>query len=243
MLRRIGARKTLLRIMGLWGLISCGMMLVSTPLQFYVMRFLLGAAEAGFFPGVIFYLTFWFPASRRGRVTGYFMMGAAFAGIIGGPVATWIMIHATDLLGLKGWQWLFLVEGLPAVVLGISAYFYRATARTRRHGCPTTRSIVLDGLDAEDEGHSTSHGHQLRDALANPKLYIGILAYFTVVVSFNAIAFWTPTIFKDVGVKDLSNVGSFPASSSSRVHSATISSVTVPTATSSGDGILQRVRW
>ena len=101
MLRHIGARKTLLRIMGLWGLISCAMMFVSTPFQFYVMRFLLGAAEAGFFPGVIFYLTYWFPASRRGRVTGYFMMGAAFAGIIGGPVATWIMVHMADVLGLK----------------------------------------------------------------------------------------------------------------------------------------------
>lgn len=208
MLRRIGARKTLLRIMGLWGLVSCGMMFVSTPLQFYVMRFLLGSAEAGFFPGVIFYLTLWFPESRRGRVTGYFMMGAAFAGIIGGPVATWIMIHAADLLGLKGWQWLFLVEGFPAIVLGICAYFCLSDSPKQAAWLSNKeKNIVLDGLAAEDEGHSTSHGHGLRDALTNPKLYIGILAYFTVVVSFNAIAFWTPTIFKEVGVKDLSNVG------------------------------------
>jgi MFS family permease len=124
MLRRIGARKTLLRIMALWGLISCAMMFVSTPFHFYLMRFLLGAAEAGFFPGVIFYLTYWFPASRRGRVTGYLMMGAAAAGIVGGPLASWIMVHMADVLGLKGWQWLFLVEGVPAVALGVTAYLY-----------------------------------------------------------------------------------------------------------------------
>ena len=210
MLRRIGARKTLLRIMGLWGLISCAMMFVSTPFQFYVMRFLLGAAEAGFFPGVIFYLTYWFPASRRGRVTGYFMMGAAFAGIIGGPVATWIMVHMADVLGLKGWQWLFLVEGIPAVVLGVVAYFYLSDGPKQADWMSDKeKRIVLDDLAVEDDGHSSNQGHGLRDALANPKLYIGILAYFTVVVSFNAIAFWTPTIFKDVGVKDLSEVGLF----------------------------------
>ena len=210
MLQRIGARKTLLRIMGLWGLISSAMMFVSTPTQFYVMRFLLGAAEAGFFPGVIFYLTYWFPASRRGRVTGYFMMGAAFAGIIGGPVATWIMIHMAGQLGLKGWQWLFLVEGIPAVVLGIVAYFYLSDGPKQAAWLSNReKGIVLDSLAVEDDGHSKNQGHGLRDAFANPKLYIGILAYFTVVVSFNAIAFWTPTIFKDVGVKDLSQVGLF----------------------------------
>ncbi|MFB9267257.1 MFS transporter, partial [Bradyrhizobium erythrophlei] len=192
----------------LWGLISCAMMFVSTPSQFYVMRFLLGAAEAGLFPGVIFYLTYWFPASRRGRVTGYFMMGAAFAGIIGGPVATWIMVHLADLLSLKGWQWLFLIEGIPAVVLGITAYFYLSDD-PKQAGWLSDREkgIVQAALAAEDDGRSTSHDHGLRDAFANPKLYVGILSYFTVVVSFNAIAFWTPTIFKDVGVKYLSDVG------------------------------------
>jgi D-galactonate transporter len=208
MLRRIGARKTMLRIMGLWGLISCAMMFVSTPLQFYVMRFLLGAAEAGFFPGVIFYMTYWFPASRRGRVTGYLMMGAALAGIIGGPVATWIMVHMVDVAGLKGWQWLFLVEGTPAVVLGIVSYFYLSDdPRQANWLSESEKRIVLDGLAVENKGQQAKEGHGLRDALANPKLYVGILAYFTTVVSFNAIAFWTPTIFKDVGVKDLSDVG------------------------------------
>lgn len=210
MLRRIGARKTLLRIMALWGLISCAMMLVSTPFQFYLMRFLLGAAEAGFFPGVIFYLTYWFPASRRGRVTGYLMMGAALAGIIGGPLASWIMVHMADVLGLKGWQWLFLVEGTPAVILGFVAYLYLSDSPQQADWLSEReKRIVLDELAREDDGHSTSHGHAVRDALVNPKLYVGILAYFTVVVSFNAIAFWTPTIFKDIGVKDLSEVGMF----------------------------------
>ena len=208
MLRRVGVRVTLLRIMGLWGLISCAMMFVSTPMQFYVMRFLLGAAEAGFFPGVIFYLTYWFPESRRGRVTGYFMMGAALAGIIGGPVATGIMVHMDGVLSLKGWQWLFLIEGIPAVLLGIIAYAYLSDGPAQAAWLSgEEKRIVLVTLAAEDHGQSQGHGHGLRDAITNPSLYIGILAYFTVVVSFNAIAFWTPTIIKDVGVKNLSDVG------------------------------------
>ena len=208
MLQRVGARLTLLRIMVLWGAISSAMLFISTPLQFYVMRFLLGAAEAGFFPGVIFYLTFWFPANRRGRVTAYLMMGAAIAGIIGGPLATWIMVHTSGALGLKGWQWLFLVEGVPAIVTGVVAYFYLDdTPKTAVWLSDAQKNLVRSDLAAEGDDHSQHGGQGLKEALANPSLYIGILIYFTVVVSFNAIAFWTPTILRDVGVRDLSDVG------------------------------------
>ncbi|MDN7140045.1 MFS transporter [Pseudomonas sp. JQ170] len=207
-MQRIGARRTLLRIMILWGLISSAMMFVNTPTQFYVMRFFLGAAEAGFFPGVIFYLTYWFPASRRGRVTGFFMMGAATAGIIGGPLSTWIMVHMADLHGLRGWQWLFLLEGLPAVFLGVIAFYYLcdkpgdATWLSARE-----KAIVRGDLAAEEQGEPKGRGHGLGQALRNPKLYVGMVGYFCVLVSFNAIGFWAPTIIRDVGVTDLVQVG------------------------------------
>lgn len=208
LMQRIGARRTLLRIMVLWGLISSAMMFVNSPIAFYVMRLLLGAAEAGFFPGVIFYLTAWFPSARRGRVTGFFMMGAAAAGVIGGPVSTWIMVHLSGVHGLHGWQWLFLFEGMPAVILGIVAFFFlcdrpgEAKWLTERE-----KAIVLGDLGAEEQCAPGKNGHGLRNAFSNRKVYVGILVYFCVLVSFNAIGFWAPTIIKDVGVTDLVNVG------------------------------------
>lgn len=208
LMQRIGARRTLMRIMILWGLISSAMMFVNSPFQFYIMRFFLGAAEAGFFPGVIFYLTYWFPATRRGRVTGFFMMGAAAAGVIGGPVSTWIMIYLAGLHGLHGWQWLFLFEGIPAVILGFVAYFFLSDQpRDAAWLTEREKAIVLGDLAAEERGEPKSKGHGLRDALSNAKVYVGITAYFCVLVSFNAIGFWAPTIIRDVGVKDLFDVG------------------------------------
>ncbi|MGF0239051.1 MFS transporter [Rhodococcus sp. IEGM1300] len=207
-MQRIGARRTLLRIMILWGVISSAMMFVNTPTQFYVMRFLLGAAEAGFFPGVILYLTYWFPAARRGRVTGFFMMGAATAGIIGGPVSTWIMVHMANLHGLHGWQWLFLLEGLPAVFLGIIAFYFLCDQPgDAKWLSDREKAIVLGDLAVEEKGQPRGKGHGLREALRNPKVYVGMVGYFCVLVSFNAIGFWAPTIIRDVGVKDLVDVG------------------------------------
>lgn len=208
LMMRIGARRTLLRIMVLWGGISSAMMFVNSPLTFYVMRFFLGAAEAGFFPGVIFYLTYWFPAARRGRVTGFFMLGAAAAGIIGGPVSTWIMVHMSGLHGLHGWQWLFLFEGMPAVILGFVAFFFLSDKpQDAKWLTAREKSIVLDDLAAEETRAPGGHGHGLRNAFANPKVYVGIVAYFCILMPFNALGFWAPTIIRDVGVTDLVDVG------------------------------------
>lgn len=208
LMQRIGARRTLLRIMVLWGLISSAMMFVNSPTAFYVMRLFLGAAEAGFFPGVIFYLTCWFPSARRGRVTGFFMMGAAAAGVIGGPVSTWIMVHMSGVHGLHGWQWLFLFEGMPAVILGVTAFFFISDRPSEAKWLTASeKAIVLGALEAEEQRAPGKKGHGLRNAFSNPKVYVGILVYFCVLVSFNAIGFWAPTIIKDVGVQDLVTVG------------------------------------
>ena len=123
LLVRIGARKTLLRIMVLWGLTSAGMMFVTTPTQLYIARFLLGLFEAGFFPGIILYFTYWYPSGMRAKIIALFMSGMAVAGIVGGPLSGWIMNDMAGINGWAGWQWMFLIEGLPAVALGVMAWF------------------------------------------------------------------------------------------------------------------------
>jgi MFS transporter, ACS family, phthalate transporter len=123
LLQKIGARKTITRIMCLWGLISGATAFVSRPEEFYVARILLGAAEAGFFPGIILYLTFWFPNRMRGRVMSFFVLAIAVSGITGGPVSGLIMQHMGGIYGFKSWQWLFLIEGLLPVMMGIAAFF------------------------------------------------------------------------------------------------------------------------
>jgi MFS family permease len=116
---RVGARKWIARIMISWGVVSAAMLFVTTPTMFYVMRLLLGVAEAGFFPGMILYLTYWFPAERRGGMTALFMTGIPISGVVGGPLSGWILQSMSGALGLAGWQWLFVIEGLPSIIAGL----------------------------------------------------------------------------------------------------------------------------
>src|SRR5262249_26783423 len=119
LLERIGARRTVARIMVLWGLVSAATMFVRVPFHFYSARLLLGAAEAGFFPGIIFYLTYWYPSGCRARMTSLFLLALPVAGLVGSPVSGWIMNGFDGLYGLKGWQWMFVLEGIPAILLGV----------------------------------------------------------------------------------------------------------------------------
>src|SRR5215475_9852292 len=124
LLQKIGARKTIMRITIGWGLTSIAMMFVTTPAMFYALRFLLGVFEAGFYPGIILYLTYWFPNDRRATAFGTFMSASAFAGVIGGPLAGTIMTGMHGVNGWAGWQWVLLLEGIPSVIAGIATYFY-----------------------------------------------------------------------------------------------------------------------
>src|SRR3954451_18366537 len=126
LLEKIGARLTFLRIMVFWGLCSAAMMFVSQPWQFYTLRFLLGAFEAGFFPGVILYLTYWYPSHRRGRITGLFLFGMPITGVIGGPLTGLILSGMNGVNGWAGWQWAFLLEGLPTVLVGLLVFVFLA---------------------------------------------------------------------------------------------------------------------
>src|SRR5262249_46425090 len=123
-LHRIGARRWISRIMLSWGLITCTMMLVRGPWSFYLLRIALGFAEAGFFPGIILYLTYWFPARQRARTVACFMAASPITGAVGGPLSGAILQYLDQVGGLRGWQWLFVLEGAPAVLLGLVVLFY-----------------------------------------------------------------------------------------------------------------------
>ena len=152
LMAKVGARVWIARIMISWGLISAALMFAASPASFYVLRFLLGVAEAGFFPGIILYLTYWYPAGRRARIVALFMSGVAVAGVVGGPLSGWIMRAFDGDLGLKGWQWLFLLEGMPSVLLGVwTLYFLDDGIRSARwldedEKQYLERAIAEDGL-------------------------------------------------------------------------------------------------
>src|SRR3989449_1797072 len=123
-LHRVGARLWIARVMLTWGVISAAMVFVTCATGFYILRFLLGVAEAGFFPGVILYLTYWYPSDRRAAIIALFMTGIPVAGVIGGPISGWILKAMAGVHGLAGWQWLFLLEALPSLVLGVAGLAY-----------------------------------------------------------------------------------------------------------------------
>ena len=208
MLEKIGARKTLLRIMFCWGICAAGMMFVQTTTQFYVLRFLLGAFEAGFFPGIILYLTYWYPASRRGKCVAIFMTGTAIAYLIAGPLSGAIMKYMDGWLAFRGWQWLFLVQGLPASVLGIIAYLYLKDK-------PEDAGWLTDAEKASLRNHldhepavvaSASHG-SMWALLADPRVYTLSLIYFLLLGASYTMIFWVPTLIKGWGVADVFTVG------------------------------------
>ncbi len=209
LLARIGVRKTLMRILVLWGAFTVLLMFVKTGTMLYVLRFLLGAAEAGFFPGVIFYLSLWFPNQRRARVTSLFIMAAPLAGIIGGPLSGWIMDSFHDMHGLRGWQWLFLIEGVPAIVLGLLALVCLTDKPQQARWLSDSEKAIVSAEIEKDhqQQHLGSSSARLGDALRSPRLYLLSAIYFTAFMGLNAVGFWIPTILKGVGVQTLTHIG------------------------------------
>jgi sugar phosphate permease len=208
MLARVGVRLTLLRIMVLWGLCSAALALMSAPSHYYILRSLLGAAEAGFFPGVLFYLTTWIPASRRGQFTAYFMAAIAISGIVSGPISGAILHLSDGALGLRGWQWLFISEGIPAVIMGVVAYFTLADRPETAHWLnPRQISIITAELRAEQkvkEGHRpSSFGSALRD----PRLYVLMGMSIGLIAGGAGIPLWLPTIIRQSGVSNVWYIG------------------------------------
>ena len=212
MLEKIGARKTLLRIMFCWGIVATLMMFVETPMQFYVLRFLLGAFEAGFFPGVILYLTFWYPPARRGQMIAVFMTATTIASVLAGPVCGAIMKWMDGVNGWHGWQWLFLMQGLPASVLGIVAFLYLQDKPEDAQWLDNGEKKVLRDHLEHDKGLVAGAGHgSLWQMLKDPKVYSLALVYFLVLGATYTMVFWLPTLIKSWGIADLFMIGIYAA--------------------------------
>lgn len=206
LLEKIGARRTLARITILWGLTSVAMAYVESPMSFYVLRFLLGAFEAGFFPGVVLYLTYWFPAAQRARINGMFMTSFAIAGVVGGPIAGFIMSRMVGVGSLANWQWLFIIEGIPSVLAGIAVLRYLpekpAEAKWLTQAERNHVSRVIAQEDAAPEKHS-----DLKSLVRNPKVWLCALVYFCLVSGNATIAFWTPSVIKSLGIDNNMTIG------------------------------------
>lgn len=209
LLARIGARRTLMRIMVLWGACTIAQMFVTGSLSLYAVRFLLGAAEAGFFPGLILYLSYWFPDEVRARVNSILLLAVPVAGITGGPLSGWIMEHMHGVMALRGWQWLFLIEGVPAIVLGLLApRMLSDRPEEARWLADADRIALTRRLDAGRAAAVVGHGRaSVPEILRNPRI-LGLAAiYFCIYVGMGAVTFWAPTILKTSGVTSMMNIG------------------------------------
>jgi MFS family permease len=193
----VGARIWIARIMISWGVLAVAQALISGETSLYVLRFALGVAEAGFFPGIILYLTYWFPADRRGRVVGLFMAAIPVSTAIGAPLGG-LLLKLDGLLGLSGWQWLFIVEGLPTVVVGflvLRVLTDRPEAATWLTG--PERERLVSALRAEEGAARTAHGLSTLRSSFNPRVALLSLVYFTIIFGLYGLGFWMPTIVKE----------------------------------------------
>lgn len=208
MLARIGVRKTLLRIMVLWGIFASLLSFAQGANYLYIMRFLLGVAEAGFFPGIIVYLTYWYPDRHRGRIMSLFVIAVPIAGAFGGPVAGFLMDRFQGIYGLRGWQWLFLIEGFPAIALGVIAYFYLQDKPEQAGWLATDeKQVVIGDLEADRAAGPAKPPKNFREALGDPKIYLMSLIYFAYFCSLNTILLWSPTLLRSVGLKTVTAIG------------------------------------
>ncbi|GAB2813066.1 MFS transporter [Streptomyces daliensis] len=217
LLARIGARMTLVRIMASWGVITVATSLVQNEITFYLARFLLGIAEAGFFPGALYFLSLWFPSARRTRMTAVFFAGVPVSGVLGSLMSGAIMDSFGGVGGLADWQWLFIIEGVPPVLLAGAVLLWLLDGPEQaRWLTPAQRAAVRADLDADQrrkgaEG-ATDKGHGgLLLALRDPKLWIIGLCACGAYTLANAVSFWTPRIIAEAGVGDVLDLGFFSA--------------------------------
>ena len=200
LLARFGARIWIARIMVTWGLASMAMTLVQGPMSAGLARFLLGVAEAGFFPGIIYYLTRWVPAGDRARTVSAFMVAVPVSAVIGAPLSGWILDAFNGWGGLKGWQWLFILEATPAVVLGVAAYFFLDDRpEDARWLTEEERTALTEQITSEDRAKGGAGSMTWRDALSDARVLSLSLVYFGIVCGLYSLTFWTPQIVKAFG--------------------------------------------
>jgi MFS family permease len=192
-MHRVGAKLWMCRIMVSWGLISAAMAFVTGEFSFYVLRLLLGAAEAGFFPGVILYLTYWFPNHVRGQIMGLFYFGAPAAFILGGPLSG-LLLEMHGFGGLLGWQWMFLIEGLLAAAVGVWAYSYLNNVPADAKWLPEPeRQALAAAIEREDEERRRDGPAAVSKLIANPRVVLFVAIYFLIQMSVYGVIFYLPT--------------------------------------------------
>lgn len=202
-LHKVGARIWIARVMVTWGIIAGGMAFVESSTSFYVMRFLLGVAEAGFFPGIILYLSYWFPARNRAGVIALFMAAAPIATAIGSPISA-ALLEMHGIMGLAGWQWMFLIEAIPAVILGVVVFFYM-TDRPEKAAWlkPDEREWLVKTMQAEDANKGGQQQHSILRGLTNPRVLALALIYFGTSAGLYTLGIWAPQIIKELGVSSM----------------------------------------
>jgi sugar phosphate permease len=207
MLPKVGARKTFSRILVLWGITSACMLFVRSVPAFYAMRFLLGVFEAGFAPGMIYYLSCWYGPARMARAIALVFVAGPLGGIVGGPVSAWLMTRLAGVGGLAGWQWMFLVEGLPCIVLGLLTLRVLSDRPADAAWLNDHEKALLNSETAPTRHRADS----FKAVLMSPRVYVLALAYFSVIFPIYAISFWLPTLLREQGVKDTLRLGWYTA--------------------------------
>ena len=207
MLDKYGARRWIARIMLTWGIVSGATAFVQGEYSFYTIRFILGVAEAGFFPGIILYLTFWFPAAYRARIVGWFMVAIPVSSVLGAPVSTWVLT-LDGMGGLAGWQWLFLIEAAPSIVLAAVVLGYLTDRPSQAHWLEAgERKWLSDKLDEERKHRESVKKFGLAEALTNPRVLLLSLVYFGDVAALYGVGFWLPQILTPFHLTPMANVG------------------------------------
>lgn len=204
-MHRFGARKWIARIMITWGVISAAMIFVKSPTTFYILRFFLGVAEAGFFPGIILYLTYWYPSSRRGKITAMFMTGIPISGVVGGPLSGWILNQFNGVYGMPGWQWLFLLEAIPSFLAGFVVLVYLDDKISAAKWLTVEQRSLLEKSLANEAGNIEVHS--VWGPFRNKRVWVLSLCYFGIIMGLYGISFWLPTLFKASGVADAFTIG------------------------------------
>ena len=210
MLERLGARLWLGPIMIVWGFVSAATMFVQGATSFYVLRFALGAIEAGFFPGVILYLTFWYTRKHRAKMIAAFMSANPISGVLAGPISGWILAFASGAGNLRAWQWLFLLEGVPSVVAGIITMFYLVDSPAKAAWLSLEEKKLLHGRLEEEEAVKRGEGqgrHRMMDAFKSVKVWLLALVYFGMVMGNYGLWFWLPQTVKETLTADPWRIG------------------------------------
>ncbi|MCW5299441.1 MFS transporter [Herbaspirillum lusitanum] len=206
LMHKVGARVWIARIMITWGILSAAFMYVETPMQFYVLRFLLGLAEAGFYPGIILYLTYWYPSHRRAKVIAVFMSGIPVAGILGNPLSGWIMDAFHGTTGMHGWQWMFVIEAVPAVLIGLATLAYLDNGIAKAKWLSAGEKKLLEDEIASDQKGKESV-HSFADIVSDKRVWLMCLIYFCFVMGQYGLTLWMPTLVKATGVTGNLHIG------------------------------------